>query len=141
MSFWTHIVGVLHVDTFVEVPDIKSFVEDALKNAPKITGSERDASVFVLVPPGHNIYTDFDCNRCDFGDTVIHDEDGFCCDAPDGYQCPEGKYQSRAIIVVQGDLRDKMRAQTKREWNDFHRYISKTLKYSTRIATCRIDGY
>lgn len=44
-------------------------------------------------------------------------------------------------ITVQGDLRDRMRKQTKKEWNDFHRYIAKKLQWTIRIATCRIDGY
>ena len=28
MSFWTHIVGVMHVETYAEVDDIKAYVEE-----------------------------------------------------------------------------------------------------------------
>ena len=142
MSFWTHIVGVLHVDTFKEVDDIKTFVEESLKDAPKITGSESDAAIFVNPEPGYCTSTDMDCRRCEYGKSLRHDKDGYLyCDGPEGYQCPYGEYQSRAVITVQGDLRDRMRNQTRKEWNAFHRYIAKKLGYSVRIATCRIEGW
>ena len=141
MSYWTHIVGVMHVDTFEEVPDIKTYIEDKLKNAPKITGSESDADVFVNPQSGHCCWTSCDCNHCEYKETIKHYEDGFECDCPDDFVCPEGEYQTRAIITVCGDLRDRMKAQTKREWNAFHRYIAKELGFSIRIATCKINGY
>ena len=141
MSFWTHIVGVLHVDTFHCCDDIQKYVEEALKGAPQITGSERPADVFVNVQSGHNISTSFDCNRCEFKDTIIHfEEGGMSCDAPDGYSCPYGAYQTRVVITVQGDLRDRMKQITKNEWKKFRRYIEKDLKWTVRIATCQIDG-
>ena len=36
---------------------------------------------------------------------------------------------------------DRMKSQTKKEWNAFHRYIAKELDFGVRIATCRIEGY
>lgn len=139
MSFWTHIVGVLHVETYKEVDDIVAYVEEALKDAPRITGSEGDASVYVNREPYHNISTSFDCNRCEFKDSLKYYDDGFECDAPDGYRCPYGEYYSRAVITVFGDLRDRTKDRTKKEWNAFHRYIVKKLKWTVRIATCRIE--
>lgn len=141
MSYWTHIIGVIYVDTYTEVEDIKSYVTEALRNAPKITGSERDASVFVNEKEGYCVYTSFDCNRCEYKDTIQHFDDGFTCEAPEDFICPSGKYQTRAIITVCGDLRDRMKAETKKEWNAFHRYIAKELGFGVRIATCRIEGY
>lgn len=141
MSFWTHIVGVMHVETYKEVDDIQKYVEEALAEAPKITGSVGPASVFVNREPGHNVSTSFDCARCDYKDTIQIADDGFYCDAEDGFKCPFGEYQTRAIITVQGDLRDRMRQQTKREWKEFHKFIAKKLGWTIRIATCRINGY
>lgn len=141
MSYWTHIVGVLHVETYHECDDIAEYVRSLLENAPKITGSEMDASVFVNADPLYNLSTSCDCNRCVYGNTIKHCEDGFECDAHDGFRCPMGDYQTRAIITVQGDLRDRMKAQTKKEWNAFHRYIVKECGLSIRIATCRIIGW
>lgn len=140
MSHWTHIVGVMHVETYKEVDNIVAFVEEALKNAPLITGSERDASIFVNREPGHNMSTSFDCGRCRYKDTIRHYDDGFECDSPEDYRCPFGQYQTRAVITIQGDLRDRMRDQTRKEWNAFHRYIVKKLNWTIRIATCRIDA-
>lgn len=141
MSLWTHIVGVMHVDTYEHVGDIKLYVEEALRNAPKITGSEKDAAVFVNPEPGCCIWVSCDCGRCDYKSTIKHYDDGFECDSPEGYRCKSGEYQSRAVITVQGDLRDRSRRQTKREWNEFHRYVAKTLGWNVRIATCRVDGF
>lgn len=141
MSFWTHIVGVMHVETYAEVDDIKAYVEKALKGAPKITGSEMDASVFVNIEPWHNVSTNCDCGRCQYKETLKFYDDGFECDAPDGYRCPYGEYKTRAVITVQGDLRDRMKQRTKKEWNEFHRYIAKKLKWAIRLATCRIEGW
>jgi hypothetical protein len=98
----------MHIDTYVEVEDIEAYVEDKLKNAPKITGSERDADIFVNAEPGRNISVSKDCARCDYGGTIRSCEDGgFECDADDDYRCPYGTYQSRAVITVCGDLRDR----------------------------------
>lgn len=141
MSYWTHIVGVMHVDTYREVDDVRKLVEDALKDAPEITGSEGSASVFVNQEPGYNLFTSCDCGRCQYKDTIAYLEDGFECDSPDGFRCPKGKYQSRAVITVCGDLRDRMKNQTKKEWNAFHRFVAKKLKYGIRMAACQINGW
>lgn len=141
MSLWTHIVAVLHVDTYREVDDIQKYVEEALKNAPKITGSERDAEVFVNAEPGYCISVSCDCSRCKYKDTVKYHEDGYECDSPEGYECPHGEYQSRAIITVCGDLRDRTRDTTKEEWNAFCKYITKELKFDIRISSCKINGW
>lgn len=141
MSYWTHIVGVLHVDTYHECDDIAEYVRGFLKSAPKITGSESDADVFVNAEPGYCLFISCDCGRCQYGNTIQHYEDGFDCDRPDGFRCPRGEYQTRAIITVCGDLRDRMKAQTRKEWNAFHNYLVKECDFDIRIATCRIDGY
>jgi len=49
MSYWTHIVAILEVDTYIEDKNIKQIVENKLIKAPKITGSEGCADVFVNV--------------------------------------------------------------------------------------------
>lgn len=140
MSYWTHIVGVMHIDTYTEVDDVQKLVEEALKNAPQITGSEGPATVFVNPESGYCVYTSCDCNRCPYKNTVRHSaEFGFECDSPEDFTCPTGKYQTRAIITVCGDLRDRTRNQTRKEWNAFHRFVAHKLGYGVRIATCRIE--
>ena len=47
MSRWTHIIGSFYIETNVETDNLKSYIEDQLKFAPKITGSEKDVDIFV----------------------------------------------------------------------------------------------
>ena len=97
MSMWTHIVASIAVDTFKESDTIKEDVEKMLEDAPKITGSERPADVFVNVLSGYNI--------------SIYEDD------------KHKVYQTRVVITVVGDLRDRTKAQTEKEWNDFKNFI------------------
>lgn len=128
MSMWTHIVAAIDVDTCIECDDIENRIEKLLKIAPKITGSEGDADVFVNVLSGYNMYTSKDCDRCEFGNSIVHlDEGVFTCEAPVNYECPSGKYQTRAVITVIGDLRDRTRDRTKAEWMEFKKYIDKNI--------------
>lgn len=140
MSYWTHIIGVLHVDTYIQSKQIQAIVEELLKDAPQITGSERNADIYVNVPAGHNCWTSRDCSNCEWEPTKQYFTDGFECDAPPHFDCPSGEYMTRVVITVQGDLRDRIRSQTRKEWNAFHRFIAKDLGFIIRIATCRIDG-
>lgn len=128
MSLWTHIVAAIDADTFKESKDLKSEVEKFLENAPKITGSEGNATVFVNVLPGHNVWTSADCRVCEYGNTIVCcEEGGFQCDAPEGYRCPEGEYQTRVVVTVQGDLRDREFDETLEEWKCFKDYIDNKL--------------
>lgn len=144
MSMWTHIVAVIDADTFVDSKHIKKEVQKMLKDAPKITGSEGNADVFVNVLSGYNHYISADCEACCFGPTIRYLNDGFSCDAPDTTKCPEGKYQTRVVITVIGDLRDRMREQTKAEWLQFKEFVNKKINgngFETRNCACRIVGW
>lgn len=111
MSRWTHIVAAIDVDTFMENHNIKHDVIELLKYAPKITGSEVDAEVFVNVLGGHNISSWHD---------GIHEE-----------------FQTRVVITVVGDLRDRARKITEKEWNEFKEFIeTKVDKEGWWIRNC-----
>lgn len=139
MSCWTHIVATIDVETYKEDNNIKTIVEDMLKDAPKITGSERNADIFVNVYSGHNMWMGADCEHCEYKDTIQHLESGgFICDAIEGYKCPEGEYQTRVIITVAGNLRDRMKEQTKREYQEFIQYIKNTLNFDIENSTIKI---
>jgi len=116
MSDWVHITACLSVDTFIESDTLQSIVLDALKDAPKITGSEGDAEMFVNIPRGYNTAFDQDCEHCE------KRVDGACI-ADVNYGCPEGKYQTCAVITVQGDLRNRIKYTTEKEFNEFLEYI------------------
>lgn len=145
MSMWTHIAAVIDVDTCMESDDIENDVRELLKTAPKITGSEGPANVFVNVLPGYNMSTNADCRRCRFGNTICHlKEGGFTCEASEDYECPSGEYQTRVVITVIGDLRDRYRKETKAEWLNFKKFIDKTISgqgFIIRNYSWKIIGY
>jgi len=124
MSYWTHIVAILEIDTCIQDKNIKEYVENKLNNAPKITGSEGCADIFINVLSGHNWYISHDCDACKYKDTIIYNENGsYICDADENYECPEGRYQTKIIISIVGNLRDRMKEQTEKEYNLFCEYI------------------
>lgn len=145
MSWWTHIVAAIDIDTYIRSKTIKSDVEELLKGAPEITGSEGNADIFVNVLSGTNISTNCDCGCCEYGETIKHlDEGGWICDASDGYQCPRGEYQTRVVVTVIGDLRDRQKSQTEREWLNFKNFIEKKIRndgFTIRNCACNIEGW
>ena len=143
MSSWTHIVASLHIDTNIEDHEIKKVVESMLSKAPKITGSEEDADIFVNTLSGHNTWTSFDCKACQYKETVEITGEGLLCNCPDNFHCPSGEYQTRVVITVVGDLRDRQKKQTQREYQRFKKYIVKKLhevKGELLSSACTIRG-
>lgn len=141
MSSWTHITSCLSVETGLTQPKsvLKKIIMKELKEAPKITGSEKCADVFVNVKSGSNFWTSSDCNRCPFGETAEWSkEKGYECDAPEDYKCPSGEYQSCVVISVQGDLRDRSPDQTQKEFDEFLTYLKK--RYYIRDYSINIIG-
>lgn len=146
MSYWTHIVAAIDVETYIQSKTIQSDVERLLEDAPKITGSEGSADVFVNVLSGANHWTSCDCACCDYKDTIQYDneEGGFWCDCSDNYRCPHGEYQTRVVITVIGDLRDRMKKRTKTEWQEFKKYIEEHINgdgFYIRNCSCKIKEY
>lgn len=143
MSMWTHIAAVMYVDTYIEATNIGDIVREMLKDAPKITGSEGDADVFVNVMSGTNVSISCDCAACDYGHSVEYNDDGtFTCAGPDGYKCPWSHYQTRVVITVVGDLRDRERCQTKAEWYAFKKFVEKRINdnrgFTMENCACKI---
>ena len=141
MSDWTHIVAIFDVETYIEDKNIKEIIEEKLKNAPKITGSEGNADVFVNVLSGHNVWCGCDCGHCQYKDTIIdYDEGSFSCDANEDYECPEGKYQTIVVISVIGDLRDRNKETTKAEYETFLKFLKEDCDFDIRNKTVKIIG-
>ena len=118
MSFWTHIVASIDVDTCIECDTLKSDVAKMLEAAPKITGSEGDADVFVNVLSGYNVFSWRNGNH--------------------------RQYQTRVVITVVGDLRDRMRERTTKEWRAFKKFVEKSINeigFIIRNCSCNIMGY
>lgn len=99
MSIWTHIQSVIIAktsDSDTPLKDIKSI----MKHAPKITGSEEDAFVFI----NHIPRTTSSCI----------DENGEC-----------HEYENDFCITIVGDLRDRCFEETAKEYSRFIRFINK----------------
>ena len=131
MSMWTHITACMSVETGIvaKKPELRRRVKEFLKSAPEITGSEGPADVFVNIQGGYNFYTNRDCDRCKYKDSIIElkDEDGndyMMCSAPDKHDC-SAEYQTRVVISVQGDLRDRVKEETEKEFEEFKKYVEK----------------
>jgi hypothetical protein len=116
---------------------LKYLIESKLNNAPKITGSECDVEVFVNVLSGYNVYTSKDCNRCKYKDNKINNRD-FICNSEESYECQSGEYQTRVLISIIGDLRDRNKNRTKIEYNKFKDYIKNTLNFYIRNESLSI---
>ena len=105
MSNWTHIVGCLYVKTCEQEKDIKKYVESKLKSAPKITGSEKNADIFVNALSGYNLSTwDDDDNKI--------------------------TYQTCVAITIIGDLRDTFIEQTISETRAFLNFVDEEFDIS-----------
>lgn len=130
MSQWTHITSCISIETGIlaDKPQLKREIKKILSKAPKITGSEMDADIFVNIKSDYNTYIGRDCEHCKYKDTAIYitidGEECLTCDAPNNYDC-SAEYQTCAIISVQGDLRDRIPEETKKEFNDFLNYLKK----------------
>ena len=122
----------------IDPPKVKEF----LKNAPEITGSEGPADIFVNIQGGHNFSTTHDCERCEYKDSLhdVVDNDGKEyqeCDAPENHNCFT-EYQTCIVISIQGDLRDRMKDQTQKEFDNFMKYL--TTKFYVRDYSLNIGG-
>ena len=141
MSCWTHITACISCETGIEEPkrELLRQVKTYLGSAPAITGSERDADLFVNIQSGYNIFVSADCDHCEYKDTqIIRGKGEFDCFPPDDYKCKSAKYQDAIVISIQGDLRDRMKEQTQKEFDTFLEYVKK--EYWVRDYAVNIEG-
>lgn len=135
MSMWTHVIGAIHIDTYRQMDNIELFDEltDMLRNAPKITGSEGNCQISVVIDEGSDLWVSHDCHRC-----PQHSIDEDSCDAPDDFKCPSGEYSTRASILLCGDLRDCRIDDTAEEVNAFVEWVENN--FSIRNMSIKIEG-
>lgn len=140
MSNWTHITACIYLETCIQSKDIEQVVREILQKAPKITGSEGDADVFVNALSGYNLLTCVGCGLCPFEQSRRKTKEGLSiCNAPEEYQCKAGEpisYQQSVAITIIGDLRDRVKSQTKIEYDDFIKWLKQ--RFSIRLKTCNI---
>lgn len=55
MIQWTHVIGAIRLDTVATTTAEAMFLtQTAVRNLPRVTGSERDLTYHISMPPGHN---------------------------------------------------------------------------------------
>lgn len=119
MSCWTHIVGVLYIETYTNNIFIENEVKERLKYAPQITGSEQNVDIFVNPLSGYN--------------TSITSKFKFFTHTKN--------FQTVVAVTIVGDLRDRKIKQTKEEYHNFKKYIE-SLGYDIYYDSCSIfDEY
>lgn len=97
MSMWTHVTGCIYVDTMQDRKDIKKYIKKILKDAPLITGSEKNADIFINPLSGYNTSV--------FNGDNIED------------------FQTCATITIVADLRDREMEKTQEEIVGFTDFI------------------
>lgn len=97
MSMWTHVTGCIYVDTMQDRKDIKKYIKKILKDAPLITGSEKNADIFINPLSGYNTSV--------FNGDNIED------------------FQTCAAITIVADLRDREMEKTQEEIVGFTDFI------------------
>ena len=106
MSVWTHICGSVEIDVHgVSQSHIQYVVETILNHLPVVSGSECNMQVHIIKKYGHNVSSSFD----DFGNIIIRNNN---TDDDDCYN----NFQTKYILVLEGDLRDREFEETKRSF-------------------------
>ena len=157
MSMWSEIHAYLVVDTcrdqFVdELETADLTAKELLKHAPHITGSEGDAEVFVNVSKlitGHD-----QCDMCPYKKIDSKKGSWYCVleeTENDNYfnkenwretVCNKNIHQDRRpiiVITIIGALRDRTKKQTKKEYDNFKKFI-RLMHWDIRKSRCEIDG-
>lgn len=138
MSNWTHIAACIYLETDIRSNNIEVVMKNILDKAPQITGSEGSADIFINVLSGSNEFVGADCSHCPFGHTKKNlPKGGFSCLSPVEYECEEGEYQTSVAVTIIGDLRDRTKEETKKEYNTLIKWL-KERNFSIRIKSCEI---
>ena len=124
MSMWTHVIGAIHIDTckILDMEELDEKLQEMIKKAPAITGSEDNCQIDITIENGNNIFLSHDCRRCQYGPEEL------CEEPPENYKCLSGRYQTQAIVTLCGDLRDRRIDDTAAEVNAFVDWIEENFE-------------
>lgn len=113
MSNWTHVRGLVELDTMARTtPEARFIAETAVAHLPRITGSEGSAEIYIIPCAGNNCSSNCDENgrRTNLGNPLYH-----------------GLFetQTKVLIAIKADLRDR----------DFQTTLRETTKMLNRLAS------
>ena len=142
MSYWTYIRAIVDITIFNPIQCDMDFINEMMELAPKITGSEGNAQVTVIRK--NQSHTESSCEFCPFRKSIRwQDASHFSCLPVEGYQCKFTEYYDSYSIIIIGNLRDKFKEETKKEFNEFKHWISTSsqgLNWGINKVLCDIDG-
>lgn len=114
ISDWTYVTGVIEISAIGETqPEMRYIIDTVLAHLPLVTGSERNMEIHVVQESGSN-------------ESSSHDEFGVYSE----YMLPGRKWidlQSKYMLVLKGDLRDRYFEDTFKELNRFLNRLAKRL--------------
>lgn len=134
MSLWTHINGTITVSPIGRTQPEKRYILDTvLEHLPLVTGSERDMDVYVIQKNDYN----GSCSCDEFGDRTNNLTNMYGRKSRrNGWM----KTQDDYIIVVDGDLRDRVVKETFREFQKWLCRLSKRVIVEEVLVKIG-DGY
>lgn len=110
MSWWTHIKGVVEVDVGGRTQaEVRYILESVLDHLPRVTGSEGDMNVYITQESGDNYSSSCD----EFGMRTNNLKD---CYGDKTYKHGFLSLQSKYMLTIDADLRDREFEETKREF-------------------------
>lgn len=143
MSVWSSCNAIIYLYTYKELPAFKELVSTALTNAPKITGREGDC-VYTAIDFVAGVSGGYPCTKCPIYNTRSNRRSKTSCPGIDSpyitkkdigncfiqnldypiYREITGYYDRCKIVVSdKHGLRDKTKEETKKEFNDFVKYL------------------
>lgn len=109
MSLWTHIRGTVVVSPMGRSQPEKRYILDTvLEHLPRVTGSEGDMDVYVIQRNGHDMSSSCD----EFGMRTNNLKNYY---GEKSFRGGWHEMQTKYILVLDGDLRDRCFEETKRE--------------------------
>ena len=128
MSYWTYITGVITVEPMgVTQPQKRYNLDTVLAHLPSVTGSEKNMRVHVVQKYGTNESS----SHNELGEFMWYRRDAEC----DGFMHTQSKY----LLVLEGDLRDRLFDETLHELNKWLNRLAKRVYVKDIIL--RLDGY
>lgn len=107
MSSWTYVQGLIELDVPGRTQAEKNYIlQTVIDHLPKVTGSEKPMNIYTIKTAGHNSWQNFD----EFYNRV-----------------EDFKTQSRYLLVLNGNLRDRYYKDTFKELNNFLNRLGKRL--------------
>lgn len=144
MSSWSYCNAIINLYTYRNLPNFKALVNIALKHAPKITGSEGDCTYTAIdFVAGSSV--NYPCTNCPiYSRYVTKVTKTMCPGTHSGItrkelsKCIMHKFDSEIQLEISGyydrcriivsdtyGLRDKTKAETAQEFNNFVKYLRK----------------